>query len=424
MAAQGKHARADAVARDERDSAHDAAGEPGFRGLREARRKTTILAISVAAIVAFAVLAVVVALGGASSVKIGEEAEGDVLAVVDQPVSQSHAAGDATQAAPVEADESQSLDVLSALDALELIGSDEAPAGNGERALWRAAWEFDGDETGGGTLQATACSASEFPAVDAALAAYADAGYDASFVLYHVESGATLGYNLDRTYFCASTVKAPFVAYLLEDLIDTGAEPSDEVLVEAEAVPGTGTMATDGVSSYALIDVIERTITQSDNTGYRMLWRRYGGAGFDAWAARVGVPEGTIEGAEFPSLSARNLARLWVGVASYLERDSSGSEQLGGFLAATEHSFLRFAASDDAAVASKPGFETNTWYPGDPFDYGALHDAGVIADGAGTWLVVVMSNADYDSDCETCNEHLVEDLIAALLDARAALAGA
>lgn len=271
-------------------------------------------------------------------------------------------------------------------------------------------------------VETSSVALEDFPAIERALLTYSSAGYDASFLLCDLSTGTELGYNLDRTYFCASTVKAPFAAYVLESA-DAGAIDVSAPLLETEVFDGTGTMAYDGISTYSLGEVVDHTIVQSDNTGYHLLWQTFGGEGFNEWAASFGVEN--IEGAEYPSLSARDLGRLWLGVERYTAGGSERGAWLASLLSSTEQSFLRGVAADalddGASTLSKPGFETNAWYPDDPFDYGALHDAGVFEDGGQRWLVVAMSNANYDSQYETDTEVLIDGLIEALLDSRADL---
>ena len=359
------------------------------RSHRQRRRLIVGAVVFAVAIVAVFAAAVVFVLFGGGATDEGESAGGavpvsDDLTAVDRPVGE-----DAAEAE----DEPEPEPEPAPPDPLAALASIEA---DGERM-----------------------DLSAYPDVAAAVDAYGAWGYDVSFVLYSFDTGSVIGYNVDRTYFCASAVKAPFAAFVLEDLIDTGAEPADEVIHETEVRGGSGTMDTDGIVDYALGEVIERTVVESDNTGYRLLWRRYGGQAFDAWAARFGVPAGAINGAEYPSLSARTLARLWAGIAAYADSGSDRGTWLADMLARTDHSFIRPLAGEGATVLSKPGYETNRWHTDEPtFDYGALHDAGIVIDEAGTWLIVVMSNANFDNDYQPEARPLIDGLISVLLDVR------
>ncbi len=254
-----------------------------------------------------------------------------------------------------------------------------------------------------------------------ALSAFAELGYQASFVLYDFETSCALAYNLDYSYYCASTIKGPFVTYLTESVVGGALASFDELLEEQEIIGGTGIMYTDDVSIYALSDVMANAILYSDNTAYRMLWRLYGGSGFAAWAATCGVDASSWDGAEYPSLSVRELAKLWIGIGRYLGSDDSSAAWLTSLYKQSGYSFLRTALGDKATVLSKPGFDSNMWYDTEN-DKGALHDAGIIESSSGNYLLVIMSNADYDSRIQTEYQELFVNLAQALSDVQASWA--
>lgn len=408
---------------------------------RRGAQVAAVVAAVASALVLVAAIALVVAFGGwsrSASTSGGaddaSDAASQVVFAVDDRAAQTDAESqrDELAAAPIsevaEADADRAIPRM----AISALGAEGGAQDDPEFSIARvrtspAAYAAkDGSViVGDAAVSADAETAdlSAYPAIESAIRAYADAGYDASFVAYDYSTGTAMGWNVDRVYFCASAVKAPFCAYVL-GAADAGEIDADEAIYETEVREGTGVMADDGVFEYSLGETIEHTILRSDNTGYRLLWRLHGGDGFDAWAEALGVSADTIQGAEYPSMGARDLARLWVGVERYVSTGAGRGEWLGSLLAGTERSFIRPMAGEGATVLSKPGFETNTWYPNDPFDYGALHDAGIVEDEAGRWLIVVMSNANYDSDCETETEYLIDGLIGAILGSRAAFVAA
>ncbi len=267
-------------------------------------------------------------------------------------------------------------------------------------------------------------------AVDEAYEAFAERGFEASYVVYDYAAKKAAGRNVDAEYFCASTIKAPFSAYIATDVVGAGlADPLDE-MVETEIVEGSGTMDTDGQIIYTLGDVVDNMLVYSDNTAYRMLWRAFGGEGFESWAVEWGVDTGSWSGAEYVFYTARDLAKLWAGTFDSLlaTSDGAGAFSEAGFegeskldiaadLACTQSSLLRKTLGSSADVLSKPGFESNSYHAGESYDMGALHDAGIVGFRQGPCLIVVMSNIDYDDEFETDNEWLVADLISALAQA-------
>ena len=85
-----------------------------------------------------------------------------------------------------------------------------------------------------------------------------------------------------------------------------------------------------------------------------------------------------------------------------------------GLFERTHVSFLREALGADCTVLSKPGYEVD--FPG--YSTAALNDAGLVVGDDGAYVVAIMSDADYDDEYFTDNEHLIADLAAALGAAR------
>lgn len=250
----------------------------------------------------------------------------------------------------------------------------------------------------------------EAPAVFQALEAYAAAGYDVGFVVYDLATQRGVSYNADQGFFSASTVKAPFAAYVVQSEVDGGGASLDDEMFEDLVMEGTGVMAFDDTSVYALRDVLSNAIVHSDNTGYALLRERFDDGGFEAWCASAGVDAGAWEGEWYPHYSALDLAKLWINVGFYLAEGQGLSSWYADLLSQTDSSFLRAALGDRGAVLSKPGFEIDSYWG----DIGALNDAGVILSDGGVYVAAIMSDADYDSDYLTEDGYLIADLASAL----------
>ena len=255
----------------------------------------------------------------------------------------------------------------------------------------------------------------DIPEVTGALASFAEAGYRVGFVVYDLASQRGLGCNADEAFFAASTVKAPFVSYVVQEAVDGGLASLDEELVEDVLVEGTGVMAFDDVASYDLRTVIENTLVHSDNTGYALLRERFGQEGFEAWCAAADVDAAAWMGEWYPSCTPRDLAKLWLNTGAYLSGDAPSAAWSKSLLLGTQNSFLREALGGEGReVLAKPGYELDM--PG--YSTAALNDAGVVFDDAGAWVVAIMSDADYDDEFLTENEGLIVNLAAALGAAR------
>lgn len=234
------------------------------------------------------------------------------------------------------------------------------------------------------------------------------------FVVFDLAERRGLGYNVDTSFFSASTVKAPFVASVVQGAVDVGTASMDDEMTERIVSEGTGIMAHDGVDRYDLKTVLAHTLVHSDNTGYALLRERFGAEAFEAWCAQAGVDAVSWNGAWYPNYSVRDLAELWVSIGSYLVEGEGNAGWLADQLSATSASFLREALGDRARVLSKPGYEMASA----TVATGALNDAGVVLSEGGAYVIAIMSDADYDDESFTDNEHLIVNLAKALGDAR------
>lgn len=341
-------------------------------------RKQRTAIISVVAVVVFAIVLV-----GVAALQIHpEEAR---LSQVDTSVTGEGQTDAATQA-------------LSRPDPLAVATSLDAASGTQDINIFQSS----------GTQRTLASS--ELPEVTAALSAFHDAEYDAGFVLYDFATERGLGCNADGTFFAASTVKAPFVSFVLQALVDQGYAALDDEIEKDIVMEGTGIMAEDDSESYDLGTVLFNTIAYSDNTGYALLREHYEDAGFEDWAASVGVDVSVWEGEWFPYCSPRDMGKLWLNMGAYFLSGSSNAAYCESLFAQSEASFMRRVLSPQHIVYSKPGYEIDTPF----YDMGALNDAGIVSSDKGDYLMVIMSDADYDDEYFTENEPLIMDLITAL----------
>lgn len=256
-----------------------------------------------------------------------------------------------------------------------------------------------------------------------AVDAFENEGFGASFVLYDLNTGKGLYRDADAYYWSASTVKAPFVTYLAQDVLDKGRASKSDHLQETETVQGTGVMATDDKTDYTLEEVIENTVEHSDNTGYQMLWNEYHD-GLPAWAQSVGSTDQEWATEQYPFYTPRTVAQLWCGIDRYLNSDGANASWLHSVLDLSSDSFIRSGLAgraDVKEVMAKPGFSTDL---GMGQSTAGLHDAGVVSTKSGDYLVVIMTTCPYDSTGDTHYGAYLEDLAAALDECRTQLIGA
>lgn len=248
-------------------------------------------------------------------------------------------------------------------------------------------------------------------AVYEAIDAFAASGYRTGFVVLDLHTGKGIGYNADEEFFSASTVKAPFAAFISQMLLDEGEVDLSDQLEESYVIGGSGVMASEDKTMYELEEVLTDTIVYSDNTGYGMLRDAYEGPLWDEWTIAAGVPQAVSAEGWYPFCSAKDLAKYWIAIDAYLGAASDGAQYLEQLLGSTEVSFLRMALGSRCEVHAKAGFEFDSETVG---DLGALNEAGIVTGPSGSYLIAVMSDADFDDQWMTDNQWLMIDLIEAL----------
>ena len=193
-------------------------------------------------------------------------------------------------------------------------------------------------------------------------------GITASFAMVDLETGVTVTSSVDATLHGASTFKAAYVTYIYEDLLETGWESNGNV--------------------YSLMNA---AVGPSSNEAYMTLRGMYGTSGFRSWLNDVGA--GWLASTPYPTLSARQLARVWMKIRAY---EISGGWYVGQWHRMFNHSTsscIQEALGSWEWVYSKPG-----WYP-QVEGYAALNDAAIVWDeNDKAYLLVILTDANCNSE--------------------------
>lgn len=249
-------------------------------------------------------------------------------------------------------------------------------------------------------LAAADIPADQLAAIEQAIAAASVQG-DVSFIMYDLESGRGISYNADGVVYGASSIKAPFVLYMCETLIETG-----ELALS------------DSVSSYlsrgTVSELIETTIVDSNNNAYGALRTTYENISYDSWATALGATDTLCRSDSWYAwYCARSSAKLWTEMYTYLQSGTETSVWLGELLGSTTTSFIRNAITGTGAtVQDKAG-----WCSDFDSTYNSICDAGIIELDGHTYILSLMTGMA-DSDA---NETLYENLAAAVFAAHESL---
>lgn len=200
-----------------------------------------------------------------------------------------------------------------------------------------------------------------------AISAYHEQGFEVSFAVVDMRTGAVIMSFANVPRYSASSIKAPYILSLAQ----TGAIDLDAVSTSVDA------------DAAYLNQLITATLTVSDNDSYDSLYRRYGTSPFTAWTAGYTFDAPLSGYYEF--LTASDLARLWVLGYQYLFSDMAPAKADGAEPASQQarawfaqqmrgslNSSIQMAHAESEEVYTKAG-----WIYGEG-DLYALNDAGIV----------------------------------------------
>ena len=233
-------------------------------------------------------------------------------------------------------------------------------------------------------------------------------GASVGFGMYDVESGRGIGYNLDQQIYGASSFKAPYALYLCQKHIENG----ELTIPGLSDEDGTELF---GAGGYTKI-LIENAICNSDNDSFAMLRSMYDADGYNEWVDELGIQDTAYTpDSWFPWYNVRSSLKIWTEMYNYWQTGGDTAQWLSSLCGETTVSFLRDVVDPlGATVRNKAGWCSGSDYG---YDFNGVCDAGVIQLDGRTYVVSVMAGVP---DCEE-NRELVENLIAAIFDARDAL---
>ena len=233
-------------------------------------------------------------------------------------------------------------------------------------------------------------------------------GASVGFGMYDVESGRGIGYNLDQEIYGASSFKAPYALYLCQKHVENG-----ELTIPG--LSGEDGAELFGAGGYTKI-LIENAICNSDNDSFAMLRSMYDADGYNEWVDELGIQDTAYTpDSWFPWYSVRSSLKIWTEMYNYWQTGGDTAQWLSSLCGETTVSFLRDVVDPlGATVRNKAGWCSGSDYG---YDFNGVCDAGIIQLDGRTYVVSVMTGVP---DCEE-NRELVENLIAAIFDARDAL---
>lgn len=221
-----------------------------------------------------------------------------------------------------------------------------------------------------------------------------DKDCNVGYLLVNLKTGRGIASNIDERVFGASAIKAPFVLFICEELLDKG-----ETTLDSK------------VGGSTVQKLAEAAVIKSDNDANTALHNAFGYNGWDEWLTKLGIGSGFNREQRTPFYTARESALMWLEMYRYINSDAEHASWMKSLISDTEVSFMRHALQDEGVkVMNKAG-----WYNGAKYDSddSGWCEAGIITKGKEAYLLTLMTDLPYEGEDEYVYEELIRDLFAA-----------
>lgn len=210
-----------------------------------------------------------------------------------------------------------------------------------------------------------------------------------SFIMLDIKTATGVSYNADWSVAAASTVKAPYIYYILKNEISTGnTDFSDQLTYYRKFYDiGTGIIINDPIGSkYTIETLIHDALYYSDNIAYYMLMDRFGVSEYNSWLRSIGC-NASIDGIniKWGSTTASDLAKEWYEIFRYICEGGEYADFLRNELSNTEFSPIRDILGNKYEVSDKYGGASPGW-----------HDAGIIYADDNPYILILLTDDDYE----------------------------
>lgn len=159
-----------------------------------------------------------------------------------------------------------------------------------------------------------------------------DYGRQMLFKVVSLDGSCGLSYNSDKTYFAASSIKAPYLLYCHKE-IDKGNGSLDEKMkyLSSYYKDGSGIMnKSPNGTEYTLAEIMRLVVWCSDNSGYYMCTKRWGTEGYNSFVSAMGCNSLKISNSNIwvDKANTHDLVTVWKNIYDYIEADATSSRHM------------------------------------------------------------------------------------------------
>lgn len=152
-------------------------------------------------------------------------------------------------------------------------------------------------------------------------------GASNSFYIISLNDGMSIGYNVDKQYETASSIKAPYALYIYKQIAEGNIDPNQEMIYESHYYnKGTGIIKkSDFGTIYTVRDLVYYSLNDSDNIAHIMLHRNFGVSGYNNMLKNLGTKQLYLTASNpWGYTSPRSAALVWQEIYNFSIRSDEG----------------------------------------------------------------------------------------------------
>ena len=182
-------------------------------------------------------------------------------------------------------------------------------------------------------------------------------GTGVSFYIVSLNDGMTIGYNVDKGFETASSIKAPYALYIYKEIAAGNINPDQLISYEEKYYnKGTGIIKkSDFGTTYSVKDLVYYSLNDSDNIAHIMLHKNFGVKGYNDMLKNLGTKQLYLTaGNPWGYTSSRSAALVWQEIYNFSLQGNEGIEFLN-ILSNGKYNYFK-EVMPTIPSASKTGF--------------------------------------------------------------------
>lgn len=208
-------------------------------------------------------------------------------------------------------------------------------------------------------------------------------GVGCSFYIVSLNDGMSIGYNVDKGFETASSIKAPYALYIYKEIAEGNIDPNQKIIYEEKYYnKGTGVIKkSDFGTVYTVRDLVYYSLTESDNIAHIMLHKTFGVKGYNEMLKNLGTKQLYLTaGNPWGYTSSRSAALIWQDIYNFSIESEEGITFLN-ILSNGKYNYFKevmpsIPSASKTGFASKDVVETGIVFGNQPYIAIAIANKG------------------------------------------------